>query len=271
MVYIAEVFTLKKLIIAILCVSLMLSITACSIGGIIPTTDDNDVIKTSEVIESILDDDKSNEDDKKDDDPCKCCPDCDQEECECLECGENKDCECAMPGGGGGSESFTFLVEFYAYVAGWRPIHKTYGEATVIIESADGILFFGSAPGAGEYTEELIPETGQVETTFEFTVVLKDFDPRVGDSITVGLDRIGAEEVTNYARSDPKDKITLPDMGNVILMILGQEYFDPETEFFYFTVPLEKDGTGYALFTLERVSADFEGHVELSIHIKRLS
>jgi hypothetical protein len=191
-------------------------------------------------------------------DECDCCPECIKDDCDCDEC------DCCPPGGGQGS--FTFLVETYAYVAGWQPIHKTYGAATVTMDQADGNMYFGMSEGAGEYTDLLIPETGQVETTFTFTTKLKEYDPIFGNSITVGLDRIGAEVVTNY-NNDGLDKlyVPLPDMGNVILMMLGQDHFDEASGFYYFELPLE-DGSFYKIFSFDRASADFEGHIELTIY-----
>ena len=205
-------------------------------------------------------------------DPCECCPDCVQLECDCEECVDSADCKCGA--GGGGVGSYTYKVEFYAYVAGWRPIHKTYGIATVTMDQTDASGYFGSAPGEGEYTEELIPETGQVEKTFDFTAKLKDYVPTNAETITVGLDRIGAKEVTNYAKDSPDELVLgLPDMGNVILALLARDYMDPssdpldmDTWLFNFPVPME-DGIGYKVFSFDRADAEFEGHVELSIHV----
>ena len=196
----------------------------------------------------------------KDEDPCECCPECKPEECDCDEC----DC---CPPGGGSKGSYTYIVEITAYVAGWRPIHKTHGTATVTMENSDGSGYFGGAEGKGEYTEEMIPETGQVEKTFSFNVQLLNFDPQTKKSITVGINRIGAEEVTNYSKDDPSSgSVKLPDMGNVIMMILAKECFDAGTGFYNFELPLE-NGSAHKVFNFDQATQDFEGHVELTIFV----
>ena len=195
-----------------------------------------------------------------DEDKCDCCPECKPEECDCDEC----DC---CPPGGAGQGSYTYIVEMYAYVAGWRPIHKTYGISTVTMENTDGAGFSGSAEGKGEYTEELIPETGQVEKTFSFNVQLMNFDPQTKKNITVGINRIGAEEVTNYSKDDPSSgSFKLPDMGNLIMMKLAKEYFDAASGFYYFELPLE-NGAAHKVFSFDEATQEFEGHVELTISV----
>jgi len=93
---------------------------------------------------------------------CGCEEKCDPDTCECtLDC-ICETCECCAASGGL-PKTYTFQVEIYAYVAGWRPIHRTSGISTVTIINADGSGYSGSAEGAGEYTEQLIPETGQVD------------------------------------------------------------------------------------------------------------
>jgi hypothetical protein len=220
---------------------------------------------------------------------CPCWPDCTVAACEngcdkvlCeRECkhGEVYDCKkgkCCKSGGST-TGSHTFRVEINTYVAGWQPIYKTFGEAVVVLDQVDESgKYFGVAEGNGEYLEFFVDgfDYGQEETTYDFTVQLSGFDPRVGDSITVGINRYSAEAVTSFSTWDPADigspKVQLPDAGFIVLYMLGQEILDPETGLYLFEVPME-DGNGYKTFNLDQASAEFEGHIEMSITVTQIS
>jgi uncharacterized lipoprotein YehR (DUF1307 family) len=193
---------------------------------------------------------------------CPCDPECTNKECE----GGDK-CKCGDLGNG----SYTFKVEINTDVAGWQPIYKTFGEAVVVLDQLNASdKHYGIAEGNGEYLEFFVDgfDYGQEETTYNFTVQLSGFDPRVGGSITVGINCFSAEVVTSFSTGEAADgmKMQTPDMGFIMLNMLGQEILDPETELYLFEVPLE-DGNGYKTFNLDQVSAEFEGHIEMSITV----
>ena len=221
------------------------------------------------------------------DDSCPCYPGCGHDACkddcdkaicekECQQSDGIYDCSkgkcCASDNG-----SHTFRVEINTYVAGWQPIYKTFGEAVVVLDQFDASgKYFGIAEGNGEYLEFFVDgfDYGQEETTYDFTVQLSSFDPRVGDSIIVGINRFSAEEVHSFSTWDPEDigspKVLLPDAGFLVFYMLGQEILDPETGLYLFEVPME-GGNGYKTFNLDQASAEFEGHIEMSITITRIS
>ena len=209
-----------------------------------------------------------------------CENDCDKTICDkkCKQSDGSYDCikgECCTSGLTTGSH--TFRVEINTYVAGWQPIYKTFGEAVVELDQVDASgKYFGIAEGDGEYLEFFVDgfDYGQEETTYDFTVQLSGFDPRVGDSIVVGINRFSAEEVHSYSTWDPADidspVLLLPDAGFIVLYMLGQEILDPETGLYLFEVPRDGDNW-FKTFNLDQASAEFEGHIEMSITVTKMS
>jgi len=124
-------------------------------------------------------------------DPCPCCPDCIQEECSCEECVNSDDCKCSAPGGSEGP--FTFLVEIDTNIIGsLGQGYRTIGTATITLDDFDSSGWFGSAVGAGIYTDISFEYLEYQDYTFN--VKLSNYDPQIGDSIMIGADTFSHED-----------------------------------------------------------------------------